>query len=56
MGLKVARERGAIGQFDVFVDDKLVASRGGSMLKKALGGGWPDPDEVVALIEKLQGK
>jgi len=26
------------------------------MLKKALGGGWPDPEEVVALIEKLQGK
>jgi hypothetical protein len=35
----------------------VVASRGGSMLKRILGGGWPDPDEVVAKIEaKLQAK
>jgi hypothetical protein len=54
LGVKVARERGSLGQFDVFVDDTLVASRGGNMLKKALGGGWPDPEEVIARIEELQ--
>jgi hypothetical protein len=32
----------------------VIASRGGSMLRKILGGGWPDPEEVVATIEALQ--
>jgi len=48
------RERGSLGQFDVLADDTLIASRGGSMLKKALGGGWPDPEEVLAKIEAIQ--
>jgi hypothetical protein len=38
----------------VLVDGELIASRGGSMLKRVLGGGWPDPDEVIAKIEALQ--
>ncbi len=24
------------------------------MLKKILGGGWPDPEEVIARIESLR--
>jgi len=24
------------------------------MLKRALGGGWPDPEEVIAKIEELR--
>jgi len=24
------------------------------MLKRALGGGWPDPEDVIAKIEELQ--
>ena len=26
------------------------------MLKKVLGGGWPDPEEVIAKIEALQAR
>lgn len=48
------RTPGKPGQFDVVVDGKVIASRGGSMMKKLLGGGWPDPDEVVEKIEALQ--
>ena len=48
------RQSGKPGQFDVVVDGKVIASRGGSMLKKLLGGGWPDPEEVVAMIAELQ--
>lgn len=48
------RQFGSLGQFDVIVDGKVIASRGGSMLKKILGGGFPDPEEVIAKIEELQ--
>lgn len=34
----------------MLVDGELVASRGGSMLKRLLGGGWPDPAEVIEKI------
>ena len=47
----VKKQPGKLGQFDVVVDGEVVASRGGSMLKKVFGGGWPDPDEVIAKIE-----
>jgi hypothetical protein len=52
--VKVRREHGGLGQFDVLVDGEVVASRGGSMLKRVLGGGWPDPEEVIAKIEAIR--
>ena len=48
------RRPGKLGQFDVVVDGKVVAGRGGSMLSKMIGGGWPDPEDVIAKIEALQ--
>jgi hypothetical protein len=55
--VKVARKPGKLGQFDVVVDGEVIASRGGNMLKRVLGGGWPDPEEVIAKIEaKMQAK
>lgn len=49
------REPGKLGQFDVVVDGKVIASRGGSVLTKMLGGGgWPDPEQVIAKIAALQ--
>jgi hypothetical protein len=35
------------------VDGEVVASRGGNVLSRLLGGGWPDPEDVVAKIEAL---
>lgn len=49
----MTRKTGASGQFDVVVDGQVVASRGGNMLTRLLGGGWPDPEDVVAKIEAL---
>ncbi len=57
LDVKVSRQQGKPGQFDVLVDGEVVASRNGSMLKRVLGGGWPDPEEVIATIEaKLRAK
>ena len=44
---------GKLGQFDVVVDGETIASRGGNLLTRALGGGWPDPEAVIAKIEAL---
>lgn len=55
--MKVTRRSGKLGQFDVVVDGEVVASRGGSMLRRLLGGGWPDPEEVIQRIEaKMRAK
>jgi hypothetical protein len=50
----VKRQAGKLGQFDVVVDGKVVASRTGNAFTKLLGGGWPDPEAVIAKIEELQ--
>lgn len=52
--MKVKRERGRLGQFDVVVDGQTIASRGGNVFTKLIGGGWPDPEDVIAKIEALQ--
>ncbi len=43
-------EVGEGGQFDVLADGKVIASRGGNVFARVLGGGWPKPDEVVAAL------
>jgi hypothetical protein len=51
----VKTQVGSLGQFDVVVDGQVIASRGGSnLLKRLLGGGFPDPEEVLAKLEALQ--
>jgi hypothetical protein len=43
------------GQFDVVVDGAVVASRGGNPVTRILfGAGFPDTDELVAGLERLQ--
>jgi hypothetical protein len=40
------------GQFDVVVDGQTIASRGGNLLTRAFGGGWPDEAAVVKAIDE----
>jgi hypothetical protein len=49
--VKVTLERGRLGQFDVVVDGEVVARRARGVRRRALGGGWPEPEDVVAKIE-----
>lgn len=44
------------GQFDVIVDGKVIASRGGNVATRILlGAGFPDPSQVVDEISRLRG-
>ncbi|MBL8723997.1 MAG: hypothetical protein JNK49_08120 [Planctomycetes bacterium] len=47
------REFGKLGQFDVLVDGAVIAGRG-SGPSRWLGGGFPDPEDVIAKLEALQ--
>jgi len=50
MGIDVALEVGDPGQFDVLVGDRVIATRGGGVLAKLFGGGWPEPVRVVEAL------
>jgi hypothetical protein len=54
-GPNVQTRPGELGQFDVVVDGKVVASRRRSVLASLLGGGWPTADEVLQAIERGPG-
>ena len=44
------------GQFDVLVDGKRIASRGGNPATRILfGAGFPDPSQVVADLARYRG-
>ena len=44
---------GRVGQFDVVVDEGVIASRGGNALTRPLfGAGFPDLETVVKDLEK----
>lgn len=47
---QVAVEEGGFGQFDVFLDGELVASKGG-LFKRMLIHGAPPQDQMLAAIE-----
>jgi predicted Rdx family selenoprotein len=53
--VKVVRSGGKLGQFDVVVDGEVIASRK-PLWQRGLGGGWPDPEEVVAKIEAKRAR
>ena len=43
-------EKGHGGQFDIIVDGDVVAGRTG--WKKLIGGGWPDEEDVIRLLQQ----
>jgi predicted Rdx family selenoprotein len=50
-GIEVAVAPGHLGQFDVFADGTVVASRKGGVLNHVMHRGWPDE---AAVIERLR--
>lgn len=43
---------GKTGQFDVIVDGKIVATRGGNWFTRSLGAGYPDLEAIVRQLEQ----
>jgi len=50
-GAQVTVEEGGFGQFDVFLDGRLVASKGG-VFKRMLVHGAPPQAQILAAIER----
>lgn len=55
LGAEATVTSGAIGQFDVLVDGRKIAGRGGNWLTRSFGAGYPDLESVVRDIEALRG-
>lgn len=43
---------GKTGQFEVIADGETVAERGGNLLTRIFGAGYPDLEGVVEKLEK----
>jgi predicted Rdx family selenoprotein len=52
LGLEVVAFPGSKGQFEVIVDGKTIAERGGNWLTRRFGAGYPDLDRVIERLEK----
>ena len=44
---------GGTGQFDVILDGRKIAERGGNWITRRFGAGYPDLDGVVGELETL---
>jgi hypothetical protein len=45
---------GSRGQFDVLLDGAVIASRASGFVTRLLGGGWPEPKQVVDAVRARQ--
>jgi hypothetical protein len=45
-------ERGERAQFSVLAGDREIFSRSRSLLRRWLGGGWPEPAKLAAEIRR----
>jgi len=46
----VELEKGRVGQFEVVVNGRIVASRKGGLVAKLVNRPWPKADDVVAAV------
>jgi predicted Rdx family selenoprotein len=53
-GIDAELQVGSPGQFEVLVDGETIASRSSSIVSRFLGGGWPDPNDVVQSVRTRQ--
>jgi hypothetical protein len=51
----VELEQGRLGQFDVLVDGRTVASRKGGLWAKLIRRPWPAPEDVVRKVREALG-
>jgi hypothetical protein len=52
LGMEVIITPGKTGQFEVIVDGKRIAERGGNWFTRSFGAGYPDLNSVVEQLEK----
>jgi hypothetical protein len=50
LGQPVEMEKGQLGQFEVVVNGRTVASRKGGLIAKIVNRPWPDGDDVLAAV------
>jgi predicted Rdx family selenoprotein len=51
VGRRPALTTGARGQFTIRIDGDVVFDRSRNVLRRMVGGGWPDPEAIVTEIK-----
>ena len=54
LGIDAVMRPGSRGQFDVVVNGEAISRRGGNAITRMFGAGYPDFEQVVALIEQAR--
>ena len=52
LGIEPVTKPGSTGQLDVIADGRRIAERGGNMITRSVGAGYPDLDRVVEQLDK----
>ena len=55
LGIDAVVTPGKTGQFEVLVDGKTVAERGGNWITRSFGAGYPDLESVVDQLQQRRG-
>ena len=54
LGIEAVMRPGSRGQFDVVVNGDVISRRGGNAITRSFGAGYPDFEQVIALIEQAK--
>ena len=52
LDIEAVKVPGVTGQFDVVVDGKTIATRGGNWFTRSFGAGYPELDSIIEQIKK----
>ena len=56
LGIDAVRKPGKAGDFEVIADGETIAKRGGNLLTRSFGAGYPDLGTVMQRLEAKRGK
>lgn len=54
LGIEATMRTGTTGQFDIVINGKTVLQRGGNVITRMFGAGYPDFDQVLNIVKGHQ--
>lgn len=54
LGIEATMKTGTTGQFDVVINGKTILQRGGNVITRMFGAGYPDFEQVLNIVKEYQ--
>lgn len=54
LGIETTMKTGTTGQFDVVINGKTVLQRGGNVITRMFGVGYPEFEQVLNIVKEHQ--